>query len=398
MIWKTPLPGKGCSTPIVWQERIFLTVPVEGQDAVLAVDWAGKPLWQTVLGPERAGKHRAGSGCNSSPVMDGNSVFVYFKSGVVAALDLSGKVRWRTNLQERFGKDTLYWDVGTSPVLTGRDVMVAVLQPKNGYLIALDRETGEVHWKAAREYKTATEGDHGYSTPLVLQQRGHEAVLVWGAEHLTAHDAADGAVLWSCGDFNPEGKSNWPACASPVVAGDMAVIAYARGMRLQGIELSGTGDVTATHRRWKRDDLGAFVTTPVVYRGLVYVQQDVGKATSVSKLECLNPATGRTIWSGTLPMGGAKFYASPVAVDGKLYALRDDGLMTVVRTEPGEDGAMTVLSENATVDPATKEEFIASPVPVGGRMLIRGERSLFCVGSVIVGGRDEAARPQQPSP
>ena len=269
VIWKTSLPGKGFSTPVVWQERIYLTAPVDGQDAVLALDWTGKPLWQTVLGPERAGKHQAGSGCNPSPVTDGKSVFVYFKSGNVAALDLEGKVRWRTNLLERFGKDTLFWDVGTSPVLTIRDVVVAVLQPKNAYLVALDRVTGEMHWKVPREYKTATEGDHGYSTPLVLQQGGREALLVWGAEHLTAQDAADGAVQWSCGDFNPEGRSNWPACASPVVAGDMAVIAYARGMRLHGVKLGGTGEVTTSHRIWKREDMGAFVTTPAVYKGLV---------------------------------------------------------------------------------------------------------------------------------
>lgn len=381
VLWKSSLPGKGFSTPVVWQERIYLTVPVDGHDAVLAFDWAGKELWRTVLGLERPGKNVAGSGCNPSPVTDGKSIFVYFKSGDVAALDLSGKVRWRTNLQERFGKDSLYWDVGTSPVLTERDVMVAVLQPKNAYLVALDRETGEMHWKVTREYKTAVEGDHGYATPLVLQQGGREALLVWGAEHLTAQDAANGAVLWSCGDFNPEGRSNWPACASPVVAGDTAVIAYARGMRLHGIKLDGTGDVTASHRIWKRENMGAFVTTPAVYKGLVYVQQDVGKVASESKLECVDPATGKAIWSGAIPSGGAKFYASPVVAGGNLYVLRNDGLATVIRTETGSDGAMKVLSVNATVAPATKEQFNASPVPVGGRLLIRGDRNLYCIGA-----------------
>ena len=114
------------------------------------------------------------------------------------------------------------------------------------------------------------------------------------------------------------------------------------------------------------------------------MQQDVGTVVTQSKLECVNPATGKALWSGTLPMGGAKFYASPVAADGKLYLLRNDGQMTVAGTQPGADGAMTVLSVNTVVDPAAKEEFNASPVPVGGRILIRGERNLYCVGDASI--------------
>src|SRR3954470_23894543 len=77
VIWKVALPGKGCSTPIVWDRRIYLNAPIDGRDAVLAFDWAGKPLWQTAFGPEKAGRHRNGSGSNASPATDGKSVFVY---------------------------------------------------------------------------------------------------------------------------------------------------------------------------------------------------------------------------------------------------------------------------------------------------------------------------------
>src|SRR5919109_490521 len=124
-LWKAPLPGKGCSTPIVWNQRIFLTAPSNSLDAVLAFDWSGKPLWLTTLGPEQAGKHRNGSGSNPSPATDGKGIFVYFKSGNFAALELDGTVRWQTNLVERFGRDTLFWDHGTSPVLTEKWVIMA---------------------------------------------------------------------------------------------------------------------------------------------------------------------------------------------------------------------------------------------------------------------------------
>ena len=366
ILWKAPLPGKGCSTPVVWDRRIYLTAPVEGKDAVLALDWSGKLLWQTPIGDERKGKHRNGSGSNPSPVVDGRDVFVYFKSGTLACVDIAGKLRWKTNLQERFGKDTLYWDIGTSPVLTEKDVVVAVMHGGDSYLIALEKNSGKLHWKVDRNYPTAVEGDHSYATPQVIQHRGKEAIVVWGAEHLTAHDAADGRILWSCGDFNPQAKKNWPAIASPVIAGEIAVVPYARGNCLYGIKLGGSGDVTATHRVWKRDDTGSMVTTPAEFKGRVYVLRDRGE------IECVDPATGKTIGKGQLPKRSASYYASPVVADGKLYAAREDGVVFVVRSEP----PFEILAENNL-----GEQLIASPVPVEGRLLIRGEKHLFCIGS-----------------
>ena len=107
LVWKTELPGKGCSTPIVVNDVIYLTAPSAGRDALLAFNRSGKQLWMTAFEQENAGKHRNGSGCNASPVSDGNAVYVYFKSGTLAAVNPDGKVRWSTNIVKRFGKDTL---------------------------------------------------------------------------------------------------------------------------------------------------------------------------------------------------------------------------------------------------------------------------------------------------
>jgi len=136
------LPGKGCSTPAVWDRRIYLTAPTNGLDAALAFDWAGKPLWHTTLGPEQAGKHRKGSGSNASPATDGHAVFVYFKSGTLAALELDGQLRWQTNLVERFGPDTLYWDHGTSPVLTKSCVVMTRMHHGESWVVAFDKASG----------------------------------------------------------------------------------------------------------------------------------------------------------------------------------------------------------------------------------------------------------------
>ena len=196
-LWRTELPGKGCSTPILLKERIYLTSPADGNDALLSYDLAGKEKWRAVFGKENAGKHRNGSGSNASPVTDGNLVFVFFKSGTLAAVQLDGNVRWETNLVDRFGKDTLFWDHGTSPVLTEKYVIMARMHQGESWLAAFDKATGKMDWKVARNYATPTECDHGYSTPMVIQHQGKESILVWGAEHLTIHTATDGQVTCS---------------------------------------------------------------------------------------------------------------------------------------------------------------------------------------------------------
>ena len=366
LAWKVDLPGRGSSTPIVCNCRIFLTTPAAGQDAAMALDWSGKRLWQTPLGPERPGKHCNGSGSNPSPATDGRRLVVYFKSGTLAALDLDGKILWKTNVQERFGKDTFYWDVGTSPVLTEEDVVVAMMHHGESYLAAFNKRTGRLHWKVSRNYDTPVEGDHAYTTPIIFWHQEKEALLVWGGQRLTAHDAADGKLIWSCGDFNPQNNANWPAVASPVIAGQIAVVPYGRGECLHGIRLGGKGDVTSTHRAWKRNDTGAFVPTPAEWRGRVYLLRDRGD------VECLDPANGKTLWNGRLPRKSANYYASPTVADGKLYAAREDGMVFVATAE----GRFEVLAQNDM-----GERIIASPVPVAGRLLLRGEKHLFCVGT-----------------
>lgn len=368
-LWRTPLPGKGCSTPICLGERIYLTAPVEGRDAVLAYDLAGKEEWRTVFGPEDAGKHRNGSGSNASPVTDGAAVFVYFKSGTLAAVELDGRIRWQTDIVARFGKDTLFWDHGTSPVLTEKHVILARMHQGESWLAAFDKATGEIAWKVARNYQTPTECDHGYTTPLVIQHQGKESILVWGAEHITIHDAADGRVVWSCGKFNPDANKLWPAIATPVIVGDMVVVAYGRNdrgiPRLHGIRLTGSGDVTETNHAWLRDDVGTFVPTPAVHQGKVLLVRDRGE------VECLDPATGQTIWSGAFPKSRANYYASPLVAGDKLYSPREDGAVFVASVA---DGKFKVLAENDM-----GESVIGSPVPLAGRLLIRGEKHLFCI-------------------
>lgn len=368
-LWRTQLPGKGCSTPILLDGKIYVTSPADGNDALLCYDLNGAEKWRAVFGKENAGKHRNGSGSNASPVTDGKGVFVFFKSGTFAAVELDGKVRWKTDLVERFGKDTLFWDHGTSPVLTEKYVIMTRMHQGESWLAAFDKVTGDIAWKVARNYETPTECDHGYTTPLVIQHQGKESILVWGAEHLTIHNASDGQVTWSCGNFNPEANRLWPAIATPVIVGDMVVIAYGRNdrgvPRLHGIRLTGSGDVTKTNHVWRRDDVGTFVPTPVAYQGRIILVRDRGE------VACIDPSNGKTVWEGAFPKHRTNYYASPLIAGDKLYAPREDGTVFVAKVSGDK---FEQLSENNM-----EESVIGSPVPAANRILIRGETHLFCV-------------------
>lgn len=368
--WKVALPDKGGSTPIVHNGRIYVTCPAGGQDAVLAFDVTGRRLWQTTLGAESQAKHRSlGSSANASPVTDGQRLYVYFRSGHFAALEFDGSIRWKINLVERFGRDQLFWDQGSSPMLTADHVVVARLHEGESWLAAFDKTTGELRWRQTRNFKAPTENDNGYTTPLLHTHAGKPALLIWGADHLTAHDAADGRQLWSCGGFNPQGMGYWPAIATPVIAGDIAIVPVGRDdragqARVHGIRLGGSGDVTETHRAWKREDTGVFVTTPAAYQARVYLLRHRGGVV------CLDPASGRTLWTGALPEDKSAYYASPVIANGILYAAREDGMVYAVRVQEKFD----LLGGNPM-----GERIVATPVPAANRLFLRGDRHLFCI-------------------
>jgi outer membrane protein assembly factor BamB len=364
--WSTELPGRGSSTPIVWEDHILLTAGIDGKDTLLCFDRSGGERWRTALGKEREARHRNASGSNPSPVTDGESVFAYFKSGTVAALDLKGDVRWTINLQQKFGEDTLWWDLGTSPVLAGGHLVIAVMQAGDCYLVALDETTGAVIWKQDRTFDNPEESDQAYTTPVVAGKPGEERILVWGSDHVTAHDAKTGETLWTCGGFNPEQKRMWRAIASAVVGDGMMVVPYGRGKFLAGIRLGGRGDVTETHRAWERQDISTEVPTPIVVGDRVYILSDRGR------LSCLDLHTGTPHWSTNLPKGSGKYFASPLLAGTHLYCAREDGVLYTGTVHPT---GLELLSEHKL-----GESIIASPVPLGNQLLVRSNKRLICIG------------------
>ncbi len=366
VLWKLPLPGIGSSTPAVWDDRIFLTCGIEGQDGVLACDWDGKVLWQKTLGPERAGKHKNGSGSNPSPITDGKQLVVYYKSGTLASFTLDGTLNWQTNLQERYGEDTLWWDLGTSPVFVGDRIVVAVMQEETSYVVALNSADGSEAWKVDRNFPVQKETGQSYTTPYLTEIDGKETLVIWGADHLTGHDPQTGATWWTCGGFNPEDKPMWRVIASPAFTDGIAVVPYGRTEFVAAVKLGGSGDITKTARLWERKGLGADCPSPVGRNGRVYLLSDRGQ------INCLEASTGRDLWEGAIPRAAANYYSSPILAGDLLYCAREDGVVAVVKVS---DSGMETLAQNEM-----GERLVGAPVPVRERLLLRGAENLYCLG------------------
>lgn len=368
ILWKVELPGVGGSTPAIWGDRIFVTSPSEskkaGENLVICFNRDGKQLWQRDLGKERQGKHKKGSGSNPSPVTDGQHVYAYFKSGNFACLDFDGKVVWQKNLQEEFAEDTLWWDLGTSPVLTDSAIVVACVQSGPSYLAAFDLKTGDLIWKQDRMMGAPEESTQTYSTPIVVGSGDDQRIIVLGADHVTGHLAKTGEELWRVGGLNPKNDPYFRSISSPVLSGDMVIAPYARGGSLTGIKLGGRGDVTKSHVAWSQEGPAADVPTPTTFGDHVIVLEDKGQVAIV------NPATGETVSSTSLPKNRNAFSASPVIADGKIYAVREDGTTYVLNADDLE------LEAENTLD----DRVVATPVFVDGRIYLRGAEHLYCIG------------------
>lgn len=361
--WKLKLDGPGSSTPAVWDERIFVTHGRGKRNAVTCLSFAGRQQWTCDVGSYVPGKHKKATGCNSSPVTDGNQLFVYFKSGDLACLDLDGQIIWQVNLQQVYGENTLWWDLGTSPVVTAQLVIVAVQQDGPSFIVALDKKTGQQVWKHDRTFDVPQEADQSYSTPVLAMHGGEEQVIVLGADHITGHRTRDGSEVWRVGGLNPQQEQYFRSIASPALINDMIVAPYARGKTLTGVRLGGQGDVTETHVAWVRDGDSSDVPTPANLNGNAVICTDKGRVI------CVELQNGEEVWSHDLPRSRHAFSSSPIVANRHIYAAREDGTTFVLNAK----GKLVATNE-------LDEYVVATPVFVDGNILIRGRESLYCIG------------------
>ena len=378
--WTRDLAGAGTSSPVVWGDRVFVTSQV-GSGAIdergaqfpgtraaprLAREDAaielvvhaialsdGRPLWEHRFAAEEPlpAVHRNHNFATPSPVTDGTVVVAWFGTGQIVALGVDGTLRWQQHLGRDHGPFDVLWGHGSSPVLYRDLVVLQVDHPQAAYLLALDSETGATRWKVDRGT-----GLRSYSTPLVITHDGRDALVVNSSDRVAAYAPETGAALWHAGAPVPLGLP-MPVYRNGVIYTSRG---YASGPYL-AIAAGGRGDVSATHLHWRHPTRAPYVSSLLIYDGLVYMATENGIVTAT------DAETGDVVWRERL---GGVFAASPVAAGGLIYLTSEAG-ETVVLSAGRQ---FRVVARNRL-----DERTLASPAIVGTRMLIRTDQRLFCI-------------------
>lgn len=360
VLWRVPLPVEGQSSPIAWHDRVFVAGvrwphgldPKEFPEHHVLCYRAddGRLLWdrQVPPGTWKLSDLRGGYGA-PTPATDGERVYVLFGSTVLAALDLDGNLVWRKELPRPYDFDVA---IAASPVLYRDTLLLQCDQTKkSSRLLAYDKKTGAVRWDVKRP-----DVGFSHSTPVLAPVRGAPQLLVAASNALQGIDPADGRVLWWCGAAGD--------VCSPAFGSDTAYCDSGRGGGPGvAVDVTGRGDVSATHVRWKVRQVPEGFASPLIVGDCVYKLHNPGV------LKCWELATGKEVYAERLE--GVATRPSPfVTPEGRLY-FAGGGRSYVVQA----GRAFRVLAVNDLGDPAD-----ASPAVAGGRIFLKGRRQLYAVG------------------
>jgi outer membrane protein assembly factor BamB len=384
--WSTPLPGPSAATPIVWEDRVFVSSTDATARALLALGVdrkTGSVLWQEKVSDGFGRDHRSNYSA-PSPVTDGQRVIFFYGNGVLVAFDFNGRELWRRNLEKEKGAFATQWTFAASPLLHQRRLYIQVLQrdvpvggrgrkggPIESYLLALDPVTGKTQWEQVRPSKAKAESREAFTTPTPVQVGDRLELLVAGGDCLTGHDAASGIELWRWGTYNPTRIGHWRLVPSPVVAGGAAILCAPKGAPVYAIRLGLRGPLEQSAVTWEspQREITSDVATPLVYQGKLYVLN--GEKRILSRMD---PATGQVDWVGELGTR-AKIESSPTAADGKIYFMDHDGEVFVVSA--GDE--FKLLHQTLMGDDADRESRSSIAIS-GGALFIRTAGRLYCVG------------------
>jgi outer membrane protein assembly factor BamB len=357
--WDTPLPGYGQSSPVIWQDRVFLTATEgENKEKLIVVCYnqkTGTRLWLKELPSSFTMKDaKTVSKAAPTPVVDNRRVYFFFESGDLLALDHGGKLLWQRKLAEEYGGYKTNHGLGSSVAQTAKAVIVMIAHSGPSYLLAVDKQTGRNLWK------TDLKEGGGWSTPLVANINGRQQIIVSISGAVRAYDADQGQVIWSVNGLK---GNNIP---SPTLGLEQNLVIAGssdKGMNV-AIKLGGEGDVTASHIAWRAQEATANFASPLVHQGLVYFVNKVGVAF------CLDLKTGEELWRERL---GGEVWASPLAAGDRIYFFGVDGKTHVLRA-----GAKF---EQLAVNTLSEVERVYGVAAVDGALFLRSGRKLIKLSS-----------------
>ncbi len=378
--WSTELRGEGSSTPIVWNDQIFVLsaeatnrkaeIPPQADPAaktvppdvyykywVTSIDRAtGKKQWEKLATEQvpHEGKHQTHTYAASSPTTDGEHLYVSFASRGIYCYTLSGDLVWQTDLGDM--QTRLGWGESVTPVLVGDLLIINWDQEQDSFIAALDKRTGQEVWRNARDGEATS-----WNTPLIVEYSGKSLIVVNGTQRVRAYDAATGKEIWNCGGQTVN------AIPSPVQFGDSVIcMSGYRGAMAVAIPIDSRGDVTdSPDLLWKLDQGTPYVPSPAVSEGWLYFT-----GTNADILSCVDAKTGKPLAERKRLSGVVGLYSSPLVAGGHVYFAGREGTTVVIKDSPALE-IVAVNKLDGTLD--------ASPIAVGSELYLRSWSKLICI-------------------
>lgn len=356
VIWKVRVPGTGYSSPVIWNDKLFLTTAlIESQEKVLLCYNLknGSLLWQkTVLKTPFEKKQENNSYASGTPATDGTNVYVSFLDGqdvIVAAYDFTGKQVWL----QKPGTFLSPHGYSCSPVLFEDKVIINGDSQGDSFVAALSRADGRIIWKVKHPNPA-----HSFSTPIIRKMAGKTQMIFCGNKEIASYNPNDGTKYWFVSGPSED------FCSSPVYNEKTGLVFVSSAWpirNLVAVKPDGSGDVTQSKVIWQTRKGAYYVPSPVCTADYLFTTMTTGQ------VHCLDVATGNVLWIEDM---GTQ-YSSPVLANGLVYNPNDNGVITVIKPGP----TFQYVAKNSI-----GEKLYASLVPSNGRIYLRGFKHLFCIG------------------
>jgi len=392
VLWKVAIPGKGNSSPIVWEDRVFVTTAVQTDSAptqtpasksapskqpsrksnpmadqssqvehtfdVLCLDRkTGKLIWRRTARtavPNEGFHNTYGSFASNSPVTDGKHVYAFFGSRGIYCYDMEGNLVWEKDFGVQMSMRRAFGE-GMAPVISGDRLILVFDHEGDSFMVVLDKSSGNEIWRVNRD-----EGSN-WAPPLVIEYNGKKQIILNGTNKVRSYDYESGKIIWECSGL---GSNPIP---HPVKQGDIVLVMTGhRDPNLMAIKLGGEGNLTDTDAvLWNQTRGNSYTASPVLHENKFYVLTDNGM------ISAYNATTGEPYYHQVRLPKTYSFKASPVGANGKLYLASENEDVIVLRM--GE--TFEVLATNTMTD----EMFVASPAISGGDIFLRSQKNLYCI-------------------
>lgn len=373
VVWKVEMPGPGSSTPCVWGDKMFFTSMAGGDVALLCYGTDGQEKWRMSMGSGsvRTMRDEGGNLASASCSTDGKLVFALVGSGKLAAFDFEGNEKWAVDLQEKYGKYEIQFGTHWTPVLHEGRLYVTVMHRKAQLIVCFDAASGNEVWKADRpsDSPPRVESPDVYSSPFIWQKGDDTALIVHGNDYCTAHSLKDGSELWRVTELNPKDRYNraWRSISSPLVTPDLIVVPSCKnGVTVAVDPTKAKGNLVpgGEGELWRIPRGTPDVPSPLLVDGVIYFWKET------SSLVAYDAKSGEK--TGELQLTTERHRANPVYADGKLILVGRDGTMATVK--PGREPELIAKMK-------LPDTFTASPAISGGRIYLRGWKTLWAIGT-----------------